>query len=250
MKRKSIILSVVFVIASILPACQSKKQDNQQQEVTEVTEQSITIEEFGKQVLETPDAQVLDVRSAEEYEVNHIKGAINIDLSDSIKSQEIIEKLNPDIPTFTYSIREGRSAFLANKLKEKGFKTVYYMPGGIGAWVGAGFDIESSVDPTKSIDIDTYNKLIAEQEFTFVDISSVHCGGCKKLHPILDKLEKEFTDVKILRYELDENLQLVQELKVKVLPTLIFYKKGEPVWQHTGTLNEEELRQVFNEYSK
>lgn len=210
--------------------------------------QVITIEEYGKLVLETPKVQVLDVRSASEYAVNHIKGAINIDLSDSVQAQALINGLNPNVPTFTYSIREGRSAVLAKLLKEKGFKKVYFMPGGIGAWVGAGFPFESVSNPNKSIDLATFNKLVVTQPLTFVDISSVHCGSCKRLHLILDKLEKQYPDIRILRYEMDENLQLVRALKVQVLPTLLFYKNGELVWQHAGLLAEEQLQKLFEGY--
>ena len=212
-----------------------------------VKSQTITIEEYGHQLLSAPNAQVLDVRSASEYAINHIKNAINVDLRDSVAAAKIIAKLDKNAPTFTYSIREGRSVILAKKLKELGFKNAYFMPGGIGTWVGAGFPLESTVDPAKATSLEEYNKLVAAQPLTFVDISSIHCGGCKKLHPILDELEKKYPNIKILRYEMDENLQLVKDLSVQALPTLYLYKDGKIVWQHLGTETKEALEKLFSE---
>ena len=183
-----------------------------------VKSQTITIEEYGHQLLSAPNAQVLDVRSASEYAINHIKNAINVDLTDSVAAAKIIAKLDKN-----------------------------FMPGGIGTWVGAGFPLESTVDPAKATSLEEYNKLVAAQPLTFVDISSIHCGGCKKLHPILDELEKKYPNIKILRYELDENLQLVKDLNVQSLPTLYLYKDGKIVWQHLGTETKEALEKLFSE---
>lgn len=215
-----------------------------------VQSQTLTIEAYGKKALETPGAQIIDVRSASEYAINHIKGAINIDLADSVKAQSLLAQLDPNKPTFTYSIREGRSVILAQRLKSAGFKEVYFMPGGIGAWVGAGFPLESTADASKSLDLEAYRQLVASHALTFVDISSIHCGSCKRLHPILDELEKAYPSIHILRLEMDENLQLVRDLKVKVLPTLLFYKSGELVWQHVGIQTKEQLQDQFETWSK
>ena len=92
-----------------------------------------------------------------------------------------------------------------------------------------------------------YDSIVANTPLLFVDISSIHCGSCKRLHPILDELEKEYANVKILRYEMDENLQLVKALKVKALPTLFFYKNGQIVWQKVGLASKEQLKKVFDD---
>lgn len=212
-----------------------------------VKSQNLSIEEFGHQLLSAPNAQVLDARTPSEYAINHVKGAINVNLKDSAATAQIIAKLDKNAPTFTYSIGAGRSVILAKKLKELGFKNAYFMPGGIGTWVGAGFPLESTVDPAKATSLEEYNKLVAAQPLTFVDISSIHCGGCKKLHPILDELEKKYPNIKILRYEMDENLQLVKDLSVQALPTLYLYKDGKIVWQHLGTETKEALEKLFSE---
>ncbi|MBQ3857271.1 MAG: thioredoxin family protein, partial [Prevotella sp.] len=69
------------------------------------------------------------------------------------------------------------------------------------------------------------------------------------LHPILDNLEKQYPSVQVLRYELDENLKLVKDLKVKLLPTLLFYKDGQLVWTHDGIESEDNLQKLFQTYA-
>ena len=107
-------------------------------------------------------------------------------IGDEKALQELVGRLDPKVYTFTYSIGAGRSVSLAKKLKDRGFQHVYFMPGGIGKWVGAGYPLESSIDPAKSLTLEGYQKQVASQHLTFVDISSKHCGGCRALHPILD----------------------------------------------------------------
>jgi rhodanese-related sulfurtransferase len=212
--------------------------------------QTLTIDEYAQQLLNAPDAQVLDVRSAEEFAVNHIQGAVNIDFADSADMTQKLAALDKTRPTFTYSIREGRSVILAKQLKDQGFRTVYFMPGGIGTWVGAGYALESTVDASKSLDLDAYQKQVASSRLTFVDISSIHCGSCKRLHPILDSLEQQYPQVQVLRYEMDEQLLLVQALKVQSLPTLLFYVDGKEVWKHVGTQTSADLRALFAQYAR
>ncbi len=241
---------MLYTLAALIAsACTAEAQDAAQIEQY-ARSQKITIEEYARLVQSTPNAQVLDVRSASEYAVNHIKGAVNIDFADSVGTLHKLAKLDKSVPTFTYSIREGRSVILAKQLKEQGFKTVYFMPGGIGTWVGAGYDLESTADASKSIDLATYRQQVASRRLTFVDISSIHCGSCKRLHPIIDRLEKLYPQVQVLRYEMDEQLALVQALKVQALPTLFFYKDGKQVWKHAGTQTEAELKALFEQYAE
>lgn len=211
--------------------------------------QKLDITTFAQLIQQQKQVQIIDARSADEFRINHLKGAIQVNVGDEKALQELIGRLDPKVYTFTYSIGAGRSVSLAKKLKDRGFQHVYFMPGGIGKWVGAGYPLESSIDPAKSLTLEGYQKQVASQHLTFVDISSKHCGGCKALHPILDNLEKQYPSVQVLRYELDENLKLVKDLKVKLLPTLLFYKDGQLVWTHDGIESEDNLQKLFQTYA-
>ena len=233
MKKKLNLIAAVLT-GIVLTACSGSQSQQTAGSEASANETPLTIEEFGKLVLESPKVQVLDVRSPEEFAINHLNGALNTNWRDSAAAEALIAGLDPEVPTFTYSIREGRSVHLAKQLRERGFRQVHFMPGGIGTWVGAGFPIESSFDPRKSLSAEAFQQLIADNAYVLVDLSSVHCPGCKRLHPILDSLEAVHPDVRIVRLELDENLALAKELKVAGVPSLFYYAQGERRWERLG----------------
>lgn len=80
---------------------------------------------------------MIDARSAEEYALNHAKGAVNINPG-AANADEAINALQKDQPVFIYSIGTGRSGQLARDLRKKGFREVYELKGGIANWVGGG----------------------------------------------------------------------------------------------------------------
>ncbi|MGJ8684960.1 MAG: rhodanese-like domain-containing protein [Nonlabens sp.] len=74
------------------------------------------------------NAQLLDVRTASEFNGNHIEGSKNIPV------QVIDQKMNSldkNRPVIVYCAMGGRSSVAANKLKANGFKVVN--AGGIGS---------------------------------------------------------------------------------------------------------------------
>ena len=57
----------------------------------------------------------------------------------------------------------------------------------------------------------------------------------------LKKKRKKTTDV-------DKNKELSQALRIKGLPTLMIYKKGEMVWRQSGEQDANTLIGILNEY--
>ncbi|AZQ45069.1 rhodanese-like domain-containing protein [Nonlabens ponticola] len=67
------------------------------------------------------DATLLDVRTASEYNSDHIEGSINIPVQ-GIDAQ--MDKLDKNKPIVVYCAMGGRSGIAASKLKRNGFKVV------------------------------------------------------------------------------------------------------------------------------
>lgn len=74
------------------------------------------------QVTET-EANVIDVRTPEEYEEGHVEGSINVDLSSPAFFDEL-EKLDPDQAYVVYCRSGNRSAEAVKIMKEQGFTDV------------------------------------------------------------------------------------------------------------------------------
>ncbi len=97
--------------------------------------QNLMALEFEKLLKETPDAILIDVRTASEFNAGHIPNAKNIDwLSGAF--QAAVPSFDPTKTYFLYCRSGNRSGQAANVLATKGFKKVYNMMGGIGAWSG------------------------------------------------------------------------------------------------------------------
>jgi len=184
----------------------------------------------------SPNAQILDPRTPEEYNQNHLKGAINTNVADSnkIELQKVIDKLDKQKPVFVYGINYGgRGSQLAKKLKEQHFSEVYELPGGISKWIGAGRPVESTT--AEGLTLAEYKKLLASDKLVLVDVYSKYCGTCKKLLPIVDSVaNEESSTVKVIKIELFDNKQLGKELNIESVPTLILYKDDKVVWQKRG----------------
>ncbi|MFN4234310.1 MAG: rhodanese-like domain-containing protein [Bacteroidia bacterium] len=89
--------------------------------------------DFEKKILSEKNIQLIDVRTPEEFQQGYIKGAKNINIYSSTFEQEI-NKLDKTKPVYIYCRSGNRSKSAAQILSKNGFKTIYDLQGGIGAW--------------------------------------------------------------------------------------------------------------------
>ncbi|HNL65653.1 MAG TPA: rhodanese-like domain-containing protein, partial [Ferruginibacter sp.] len=103
---------------------------------------SLNAEEFEKQLNATPNAQVLDVRTQDEYLSGHLKNALLADWTDPNEFQRRIAFIDKHKPLFVYCLSGGRSAAAAARLRKMGYENVYELRGGTNAWRAAGKPLE------------------------------------------------------------------------------------------------------------
>ncbi|MFK5983723.1 MAG: rhodanese-like domain-containing protein [Flavobacteriaceae bacterium] len=85
--------------------------------------------------------QLVDVRTPEEYKINHLKRSQNICVT-SDDFEEKVKTLDKNKPVYVYCKMGGRSANAAKKLQKLGFTKIYDMNGGILLWEEKKMDIE------------------------------------------------------------------------------------------------------------
>lgn len=66
-----------------------------------------------------------------------------------------------------------------------------------------------------------------ESGLVMVDVWAPWCGPCRTLTPLIEKVSEE-TGVKLLKVNADDSQQLASSLGVRGIPTVIFFKDGEP----------------------
>ena len=66
--------------------------------------------------------------------------------------------------------------------------------------------------------------------------------------PVLDEVAGEVGEAaKILKVNVDENGELAQQYGIRGIPTMIFFKNGEPVKTLVGLQSKEEIKKSLEE---
>lgn len=129
------IYSIIFVSSLILAAisgCISTTKPPEKAQYTDVSVQQ------AREMIDSGDVLILDVRTQEEYNAGHIKN------STLIPVQVLDKRLNElprDKKILVYCRSGSRSAQASQILVNNGFKEIYNMKGGITDWTNAGYDV-------------------------------------------------------------------------------------------------------------
>ena len=195
---------------------------------------------FSKKIEATPNPQILDVRTPEEYAAEHIERAQNVNwLSNDFVTNA--SKYDKSKPVFVYCKIGGRSHQAAEKLAQLGFTQIIELEGGFLKWDAAGLSKPSAkrVGITK----EQYANLLNSDKKVLIDFYAEWCAPCKKMTPYLLKMEKELGDkLVIIRLDADKNKSLLSEMKISELPTLLLYENKQLKWQHSGYISESDLK--------
>lgn len=81
-----------------------------------------------------------------------------------------------------------------------------------------------------------------------VDFYATWCGPCKMMHPIIEKIESKYKDVKVIQVDVDRHDDLAHEYGVMSIPTLCFMKDGKIMEKNIGFTQQEELERWIQNY--
>ena len=196
-------------------------------------QQDLIASEFQTAMSAESDAQILDVRTIDEFQNGHIEGAINADVN-SAAFQQIASDLNKDKTVFVYCLSGARSASAAGMLKEMGFKSIVNLTGGMLAWRSANLPVATGeAKPALSAGLTeaTFAEKIKGKPMVIIDYNATWCGPCKKLSPILKEWVKaQNGKVELIEIDVDENQELAKAKNIESIPYLEMYKTGVKTW--------------------
>lgn len=91
-----------------------------------------------------------------------------------------------------------------------------------------------------------YKEFVSEG-LVLVDVWAPWCGPCKMISPIVDKVSADyFGKAKVGKLEADSNRDIVSELGIRNIPTLLVYKDGEIVDKLVGSVQEEKITESLD----
>jgi len=138
--------------------------------------QLVSVSDFSAALNASGDAQIIDVRTPEEFATGHLEKAQNINIYDADFAQRI-GQLDKEAPVFVYCKAGGRSADAAGQMQKMGFKHVYDLKGGFMAWSAAGKpSTQASVIIAETFTVDDYEKLLLSGEPLLIDYYAPWCG--------------------------------------------------------------------------
>lgn len=124
---RKLLLSISLVMGLVTVGCQAQTASN------EVVNIDVNVADFAAGLDTVDNALLLDVRTDAEFASGHLNGATQIDFYRE-DFEEAIAALDKEQPVFVYCRSGNRSGKAAKQMKAMGFREVYNLEGGIGAW--------------------------------------------------------------------------------------------------------------------
>jgi len=222
----------------------------QNSDVNAQSVKDIGVTEF-KNLIETGDGILLDVRTPDEISGGYIENSTHINYYDS-KFEYKLSLIPKDKTIYVYCLSGGRSLKAAKKLLEMGQTEVYNLKGGIRSWKSKKYSLELgtsvSAPTTKSMSLEELTSLLNKESIVLIDFHTEWCVPCKKMAPVIDEIEQENTDIlKVVKLDLDAHEGISNEFNITAVPTYLIYKNGKEVWRASGTQSKENIEsQIFN----
>ncbi len=230
------LVSLLFLTTTIM----SCAQNNPNKSSIELTISTTAFSAAVKQ----PGAQILDVRTAGEYQSGHIANALQANWLDPKEFKNRTQHLDKSKIIYIYCQSGGRSASAQAALMEAGFKVVN-LEGGMSNWRMQQMPVEGVGNAVQMRVVD-FEKLLQSNQYVLVDIGAVWCPPCRKMQPVMDALKQ--TPPKpfyFLAVDGGQDMDVMKLVKADDLPTFILYKNGVEVWRKVGVAPKDDFVKAF-----
>ena len=98
-----------------------------------------------------------------------------------------------------------------------------------------------SIKKISAVDFDRISA--SPEKMVLIKFYADWCGPCKQFAPILAKFADSHPELAVYEMNVDapENLELMEELEISTIPTIILFRNGEILSRTSGFLNQRDL---------
>lgn len=234
----------LFFITTTLVSC--AQQSNQQNGTVQNNAMELTVDAAKfSQAIVAPGAQILDVRTAGEFQSGHIANALQANWLDEKEFKNRTQHLDKTKTIFIYCQSGGRSASAQEALMQAGYQVVN-LEGGMSNWKMQQMPVEGSGNGVE-MRVADFQKLIQSNAYVLVDVGATWCPPCRKMQPVMDALKQ--TPPKpfyFLSVDGGQDIEVMKSIQASELPTFILFKNGKEVWRKVGVAPQADFEKAFS----
>jgi thioredoxin 1 len=90
-------------------------------------------------------------------------------------------------------------------------------------------------------DANFQSEVLDSETPVLVDFWAPWCGPCRVVHPILEEMAEQRTDMRIVSINVDDNQQTAARYEVLSIPTLILFRGGQEARRVIGAMPKRRL---------
>jgi rhodanese-related sulfurtransferase len=198
-----------------------------------------------KEAIAAKNIQVLDVRTAAEFNGGHIKHALQANWLDQKEFTDRTQHLDKNLPVYVYCQAGARSASAQAALEAKGYKVIN-LEGGMSNWKMSGFPVDGAGDKAQ-MRVEDLNTTTSSNKIVLVEVGADWCPPCRKMLPVLETLkQKPAAPFYFLRVDGGNDIEVMKSLNAEGLPTFILFKNGKEIWRQEGLVTVEEFNAALS----
>lgn len=98
----------------------------------------------------------------------------------------------------------------------------------------------------KEVTLENFNEEVLESDKpVLIDFYATWCEPCKMLSPTIEEIANEREDVKVVKVDVDNEVELAMQYKAYSIPTLVVISSGEEVDRRVGLVPKAQIENML-----